>query len=168
MPGVKNMEIRQVVGLPKYTVSSTGVVFGVNGNPLTPYVDDKGYLRVYPYGVSHKRVHRLVAEAFIENTTNLPIVDHLNRNKKNNRSDNLRWATKSINNRNSITSLNAKSKYNGVFLPKDRTRWKVQIKINKVIVYLGCFEKEIEAAKAFNQFCIANKLNRELNIIKEV
>lgn len=39
-------------------------------------------------------VHRLVAEAFIENQDNLPEVDHINRNRADNRAENLRWVTR--------------------------------------------------------------------------
>lgn len=39
-------------------------------------------------------IHRLVAETFIENPNNLPEIDHIDRNKKNNHVSNLRWISK--------------------------------------------------------------------------
>ena len=38
------------------------------------------------------RIHRLIATAFLPNPNNLPEVDHINRNKADNRPENLRWA----------------------------------------------------------------------------
>lgn len=45
-------------------------------------------------------VHRLVAQAFLENPNNYPVVDHINQNKHDNRVENLRWVTASQNAQN--------------------------------------------------------------------
>lgn len=55
------------------------------------YADKYGYLRVKVCGV-HRLVHRLVAEAFLDNPDGLPTVDHVNRVKTDNRACNLRYA----------------------------------------------------------------------------
>lgn len=55
-------------------------------------IDKDGYCRL---NIGHKklRTHRVVAEAFIPNPDNLPVVDHLDNNKQNNKSSNLEWVT---------------------------------------------------------------------------
>lgn len=52
------------------------------------------------------RVHRLVAQAFIPNPDNKPCIDHIDTNTKNNRIENLRWATHKENANNPITRKN--------------------------------------------------------------
>jgi len=46
------------------------------------------------------KIHRLVALHYIPNPENKPEVDHINRDIKDNRVDNLRWATRSENTQN--------------------------------------------------------------------
>lgn len=66
-----------------------------------PYITKYGYLRV-SLSKDNKKVyrlvHRLVAEAFLPNPTNLPFVDHKDNNKANPVSSNLQWCTTAENN----------------------------------------------------------------------
>ncbi len=65
------------------------------------------------------RIHRLLGTHYIPNPDNKPIIDHINRDKLDNRLENLRWVTNSENQHNTGTSKNNSSGYKNVSLRKD-------------------------------------------------
>jgi hypothetical protein len=50
-------------------------------------------------GCKKKRIHRLLGLQYLENPDNLPEIDHIDRDKKNNSINNLRWVSR-VDNRN--------------------------------------------------------------------
>lgn len=70
---------------------------------LNPTKDAKGYFFVCLENREIKKVHRLVALAFIPNPENKPCIDHIDGNKENNNVENLRWVTAKENNNNPVT-----------------------------------------------------------------
>lgn len=74
---------------------------------LSPFNNGKGYQQItlWADGKSYKRyVHRMVAEAFIDNPNSLSDVNHEDGNKGNNKVDNLTWCTRKDNINHAIDS----------------------------------------------------------------
>lgn len=117
-------EWRDVVGFEGlYQVSNLGNVKRIKngsgtqpGRILKPRIN-RGYYRVNLSKNSHttdKRIHRLVAQAFIPNPENKPEIDHIDGNVQNNNIDNLRWVTPKENMQNENTKdvlINRKKRY---------------------------------------------------------
>ena len=67
---------------------------------VTPYLHrPSGYMCVRLNDGIYK-LHRILAKHFIPNPDDLPEVDHIDRDKANNSIENLRWTSRSENNRN--------------------------------------------------------------------
>jgi hypothetical protein len=79
------------------------------------------------------------------------VVDHKNNDGLDNRRVNLRLATRSQNNINRRQDKSKTlSRYVGVTFDKRRRRWVARIYVNGKSKFLGSFESEIEAAKAYD------------------
>lgn len=91
--------MKQIKSNSNYFISKEGIVFRDN-KPLKPSLNNSGYFRLtmYSKGIpSCKSVHRLVAEAYIDNPNEYPFVNHLDGNKQNNHYTNLEWCNNSHN-----------------------------------------------------------------------
>lgn len=85
-----------VYAVSRLLMRKNGVVYYRSGCTIKPQPNSQGYLRVRLTLNGEKRdvfVHRLVAEAFVENTSNGDCVNHKDFNPKNNAADNLEWVS---------------------------------------------------------------------------
>lgn len=83
-----------------YEISSKGRIKNKKGEILRPALTPVGYFRASLAKKKIKKnhlIHRMVAEAFIENPDDKPIVNHINSNRLDNFVENLEWATASEN-----------------------------------------------------------------------
>jgi hypothetical protein len=94
--------------------------------------------------------HRLL---WFQNYGYIPeYLDHINRVMDDNRIENLRECSISQNSRNIKKKKGCSSKYIGV-RKREWGSWEVSIRVNKKKVYIGSYQNEEEAAKAYDDAC---------------
>lgn len=104
------MELRPIEGYPDYQVDDEGNVYSrrrerAKGGKLKPVLNVHGYLTVTLMpGRNVQLVHRLIAKAFLSNPDDLPVVNHKDGCKTNNRKENLEWCTQADNIAHSTTT----------------------------------------------------------------
>ena len=137
-----------------YEVSSKGRVRSVprkgkgigsggyrKGGILKTSISNSGYIVAHlnKDGKSYtKYVHRLVAQAFIPNPNNYPVINHRDENKQNNCVENLEWCTKEYN-----EGYGSRNK-------KISDKHKVKVLAYKDGELIGLFDSQILAAKVLN------------------
>lgn len=112
---------------------------------LKPQSNSKGYLYVNLYKdgkMKRCRVNRLVAQAFLPNPHNLPVINHKDENKQNNYVENLEWCSHSYNN-----SYNGRAKKIGEKNTNNPKISKPVFSVNKVSGLIVEFPSLIEAER---------------------
>ena len=139
----------------KYQVSNLGNVKSLNyrnqgySQNLVPKKNNQGYLWVELRRNGESKcclIHRLVADAFIGNPDNYPIINHKDENPLNNTAYNLEWCT------NSYNVLYSLRKSNGYKVRQTKHSKKKLLKITKD----GNVE---EISESIGEFCKENNLN---------
>lgn len=106
LPAVDAVEVvwKPIVGFEGlYEISSLGRVRNKNGKIMKQGIKRTNWncyktVALWKDGKCHtKSIHRIVAEAFIPNPENLPLVNHKDEDGTNNFIDNLEWCTSSYN-----------------------------------------------------------------------
>ena len=88
---------------------------------------------------------------YLMNANKNDIIDHIDKNTKNNQMNNLRVSNESLNTHNRTKKANTTSKYYGVSWNKKDNIWIVSICKDNVKYYLGSFDNENEAAMTYNK-----------------
>lgn len=121
---------------------------------------NRGYRQVSIKNKSYLE-HRVI---FLMHNGYMPeFVDHIDKDKTNNKIENLRAATKSQNSMNCYLRKDSNSGIRGVTWDKSRSKWLAQIQINNKHKFIGRFELlddakeayEIKAKKYFGDFYVS-------------
>lgn len=140
-----------------YISNKGNLVKDYDGNKFIPRIVNhkptkKGYIRTKINGKSY-RLHRLVAGLFLTNPNDYPTIDHINREKTDNRVINLRWAnysTQAFNRKQKIlTKPQSNNKLNELYISKNKNRFWVRIYRRNI---KKSFKSLKEAIKYRNQF----------------
>ncbi len=123
-----------------YYLTENGEVYSTRSGVLKKLsicYDRRGYPRLSVNLDNGKRksvrIHRLVAETYIENSDNFPQVNHIDENKTNNQVSNLEWCT------NKKNCQHSKCKY----------KWKI----------LNIKTKEVYETNSLNNFCVKMEIS---------
>lgn len=138
-----------------YKINKTGEVYSNHSKrKLKPYKSSDGYLRVNLSKNSKVKitmVHRLVAESFIPNPHNYPVVNHIDGNKANPDISNLEWTSH---------SGNSKHAY-------ERGLSKISDKNRRAVSKIAAENGAKTTRKAVLQFDLEGRIVREFPSIKE-
>lgn len=154
---------KDVVGYEDlFKISNLGNLYSKRSNKILKQRKHKGYMHVatkiggrFGRNVCFK-IHRLVANAFIDNPNNKPYVNHIDSNKANNNVNNLEWVTAKENTAHAIES-------GTISLQDIRDRNKVNRSLpDEVVVYIRSvyvpYSEEFGGKGLAKKFSVSNKV----------
>jgi hypothetical protein len=126
----------------------TGKIFGVRGFEVG-YIRKQGYIGLFSPQFKHLQAHHF-AWYFVNGNVDFEQLDHINKNKTDNRICNLRISTHQLNQQN--------RNFKGYWYDKKRKKYKTSIMVNNKSVYQSYFntaeearEKYLELKKLYHQ-----------------
>lgn len=185
MQNYENEEWRRIEGYEYYEISNYGrvrtdrpICTGNGANTLIdkgvrhlkPFAKSEGYMCVSLCGEigsntpKQKYIHRLLWQAFVGDIPEGYVIDHINRNRSDNRLDNLRVATQGQNMINCKPRREAKVKYRGV--NPCGNDFIVRITLRGVRTTIGRFATAEKAALAYNE--AAKRLHGRFAVLNEI
>jgi len=140
----------EIIDYPNYLIYRDGRIWSkprkgrVTGRYMTHFLNSHGYYYVQLTEKSKRKtisVHRLLAIHFIPNPHNYREVDHINRIRTDNRLENLRWVTPSMNSNNLGEYKTNTSGHKYIYYRKENNTWRFNIKQKKISI---CYENKID------------------------
>ena len=173
LPCLDGEEWRDIIGFDGYQISNMGrirsvdrtVAVGIHKREIVGLIlkankDKDGYecVTLKAGGKSYrKKVHRLVAETFIDNPNGYPCIDHINGIRDDNRAENLRWCTVKMNANYELAKKNRSSAIKQSYVNNPNLRGirantfgksnmqRVEVFQNEIS--LGVFDSQIQASR---------------------
>lgn len=174
---------KKINDYPNYEISNLGNVKNAKGKILKHRINKGGYLDINLYKDGKSKsylIHRLVAEAFIDNPNNLPQVNHKDENRQNNSVENLEWCDSKYNNNYGNRNLKvSKSKlgdknpmYGKKWTEKQRellisqrlnhkpynNKWVIQLTLDGE--YIAEFESALKAAESLGKYNLRSNITK--------
>lgn len=116
---------------------------------LKPRLNRGGYYQLYLTNSEGKKknvlLHRIVGLMCLSNPEGFKDIDHQNEDKTDNSMENLRWVSRSTNNRN-------RKVIKGYSWNKLKKKWRARVNIDDRYKHLGYFEREEDARKCYVDF----------------
>ena len=149
----------EVQGYPNYLIYEDGKIFSkYKNNFIKPHINSEGYYHKNLYKNNNRKnhsIHRLIAIHYIPNPENKREVDHINRDRSDNRIENLRWVTHSENMQNKGIRIDNTSGVKYISYNTRTDRWVFRKIINGKLTckYFKTKEEAIEFKNQLDLTC---------------